>query len=91
MGLEIEFTKRGIELDNLRLPVLLRLLYGAFAAGGCLGFYGGILASTEFLCQDQPEKRRRTRQFGIAATTLAALSAAGILFLTAPSRAALKR
>lgn len=85
MGLEIQFAKRGIEIDNLRLPTLLRLLYASFAAGGCVGFYGGILAASELLCQDKPESRRHARRLGIAVTTLAGLSATAVLYLTAPS------
>ena len=71
MGLEIEWGSKGIELDNLRLPVLMRFLFAAFSAGGCLGFYSGVLVSTSFLCTDQPEKRKRSRQFGFIAARAA--------------------
>ena len=69
----------------VELPTVLRLMYASFAAGGCLGLWGGVLGCTDFLCQDQPEKRRRARQIGALVTMLCGISAAGILVLTAPS------
>ena len=69
----------------VELPTVLRLMYASFAAGGCLGLWGGVLGCTDFLCQDQPEKRRRARQIGALVTMLCGISAAGILVLTAPN------
>ena len=84
-GLEVEFTRHGIELDNLRLPTLLRLLYAAFAAGGILGFYGGIVGTTELLCADEPKKRRRFRQMGLTISAMLGLTSASVLYLTSRS------
>ena len=69
----------------VELPTVLRLMYASFAAGGCLGLWGGVLGCSDFLCQDQPEKRRRARQFGALVTILCGISAGTILVLTAPS------
>eukprot|EP01061_Rhynchopus_euleeides_P018029 TRINITY_DN29842_c0_g2_i1.p2 TRINITY_DN29842_c0_g2~~TRINITY_DN29842_c0_g2_i1.p2 ORF type:complete len:111 (+),score=39.16 TRINITY_DN29842_c0_g2_i1:66-398(+) len=60
MGLEIEFTNRGIELDNLSLSALLKLMTSTGLTGLAAGTYIGMQIGATFFTESS-EKRRKSQ------------------------------
>ena len=55
-GLEIEFTRNGIELDNLSLSALLKLCFLTGMTGMATGVYVGLQAGAAWFTEDKVKK-----------------------------------
>eukprot|EP00756_Hemistasia_phaeocysticola_P024061 Hpha_TRINITY_DN15927_c4_g1::TRINITY_DN15927_c4_g1_i1::g.74228::m.74228 len=74
---QIEFTKRGIEFDNLSAWTFCRLLLSSGLIGASLGFQMGYLAAGDWLPKDpswEPNKKIEgslvARRWGCAAAAV---------------------
>ena len=56
MGLEIEFTSNGIELDNLSLSSLCKLMFTSGLAGGAAGIYAGLQIGAALFTESKQKK-----------------------------------
>ena len=56
MGVEIEISKHGIELDNVHLSTVLKLLVASFVAGGSVGIWGGLQLATRLFTDTDEAK-----------------------------------
>eukprot|EP01060_Flectonema_neradi_P012763 TRINITY_DN19532_c0_g1_i1.p1 TRINITY_DN19532_c0_g1~~TRINITY_DN19532_c0_g1_i1.p1 ORF type:complete len:106 (+),score=13.08 TRINITY_DN19532_c0_g1_i1:51-368(+) len=76
MGVEIEISNKGVELDNLNLTTLLKLMTAAAVAGGSVGVWGGMQVGVRLFTNSE-DKRKKAQDL----TTYAGYVVSGVCFL----------